>query len=85
MSANQSMRLSPKQALVAMEEPGPTARYGHIILGNAYLRELLSVLNQLHRIAEAEVAALPQSRLCVHHALPYLGVGSIGFERRPLS
>src|SRR5262249_1493570 len=29
--------------------------------------------------------ALPQSRLCVHYALPYFGVGSIGFERRPLS
>jgi hypothetical protein len=79
------LRLSPKEALVSTEERVPTARYHHIILGNANPPELLSVLNQLQRIAEAEIATLPQSRLCVCHALPYLGVSSIGFEQRPLS
>jgi hypothetical protein len=79
------LRLSPKEALVSMEERVSTARYYHIILVNANPLKLLSVLNQLHRIAEAEIATLPQSRLCVCHALPHLGVSSIGFERRPLS
>jgi hypothetical protein len=79
------LRPSPKELLVSTEERVPAARYRHIILGNAYLLELLSVLNQLHRIPEAEVGTFPQSRLCVYHALPYFGVSSIGFERRPLS